>query len=173
VFGANAFRPFIDTVVRNCPNGAIDFTDVGNFGGFVRILGALDFELQTAQTGQATYGFQGAPPSSFDVDIVTVGTGNNSSLQRSTQPRQLPAGSAAFPALIGPTDITSGLFFPTANQVALAAAAVEKLRVDNDATAGNTGLLLWDVDAGTLKRVKVAPGNALPGAGAKFLVVDA
>lgn len=151
VFGTSAFRPHIVTSVRNCPNGAIDFTNVGNLGGFIQILGAIDSALQTAQTGQATYGFQGTVPTSFDVLVNIFGVGNNFAVNQSTQPILFPDGSASFPSITNTGDIDTGMYFAADDQIGWACGGTGRLLlngaifspVTNDGTALGSGSLAF------------------------------
>lgn len=127
VFGASAFYPFIQCAVRNCPKGVVDFTNVGNLGGVIQINGALDLVLQTAQTGETTFGFQGSVPSSFRVNIYTTGVGSAYAVNQMPAPEQHFSGAANFPSIVGRTDITSGLFFGV-NFAALSGGGEEAIR---------------------------------------------
>lgn len=56
--------------------------------------------------------------------------------------------------------------------VKLAVQSVENLRVDGDATAGNTRLLVYDVNSTSLQRVKVGANGTGPGGTGRALYID-
>ena len=66
------------------------------------------------------------------------------------------------------TDEDTGLGWAGADRLSLIAGAVEGMRIDKDVTAGNTRLLLYDVDNATLERVTVGIADS-GGAGYKVL----
>jgi len=80
----------------------------------------------------------------------------------------VPDGSAASPSWGFETDGNSGIFLAAANAVGVSADGVEAVRVDANATAGNTRFMLYDVDNGTLERVSVGAADS-GGAGFKVL----
>lgn len=63
---------------------------------------------------------------------------------------------------------SGAITFAPGNNTTTAAAA----KVDNNATAGNTRLLVWDVDTGALQRVKVGANNSGPGGSGRALYID-
>jgi parallel beta-helix repeat protein len=68
-------------------------------------------------------------------------------------------GSASAPSIVRRAQVTTGLFF-AASRLSAAIAGVETMRVDNDATAGNTRLMLWDVDANAMVRVSTGADDS-------------
>lgn len=77
------------------------------------------------------------------------------------------AGSAGTPSARLNSNNT-GLFSDVAGAVQLSASGVESVRADDDATAGNTRLMIYDVDNATLERVTVGAADS-GGAGFKVL----
>jgi hypothetical protein len=67
-------------------------------------------------------------------------------------------------------DLTTGFGRGGANKASMYSGGVKVGEFDNDATAGNTRFLLYDVDAGTLKRVSVGAADS-GGSGYKVLRV--
>jgi hypothetical protein len=128
VFTSSAFYPTIYANVVNCPKGMIDFTDVGNLGGVVNIFGHLDAAIQTAATGETTYGFQGSVPSTFLVSVYGAGFGNNAAAHQVPAPLSFVDGTAGFPSIRQRTDITTGFFFAS-NKVGASVAGTEKLGI--------------------------------------------
>lgn len=127
IFGPNAYYPYIQCAVRNCPKGVVDFASVGNLGGVIALNGAIEAALQTPNTGETTFGFQGAVPSSFRVNIYCAGVGSNYAVNQMPAPQQFVQGSAAFPSVVGIGGITSGLFFGV-NFAALSGGGEEAIR---------------------------------------------
>jgi hypothetical protein len=66
----------------------------------------------------------------------------------------------------------ASLFVPVSNTIGLKIGSAEKLRVDTDATAGFTALLVYDVNAAALARVKVGANNTGPGGSGRALYLD-
>lgn len=130
-FGPNAWYPMIIANVVNCPKGAIDFTNVGNLGGYIVIFGHLDAAIQTGATGESTYGFQGSVPSSFSVNVRIVGVGNNYSAQQLPESVSFADGNASFPSIRRASDITTGMFFAS-NKVGIAVGGAEIFKVGPD-----------------------------------------
>ena len=63
----------------------------------------------------------------------------------------LPAGSASTPALQGPSDTNTGLFFPAADTIAFAEGGTEVLRIDSSGRVGigtSSPSQILDVQAG-------------------------
>ena len=58
------------------------------------------------------------------------------------------------------TDLDTGLGWAGADLLSLIAGGAEGMRVDLDATAGNTRLLVYDVDNATLERVSVGAADS-------------
>lgn len=79
-------------------------------------------------------------------------------------------GSATAPSHTFTGRTNQGLYSAGANTVGLAAGGEDGIRVDNDATAGNTRLLVFDVDNNTVRRVSVGVADS-GGAGFKLLRV--
>lgn len=100
-------------------------------------------------------------------NIGAAGANRPATIEVATKVK-LPAGSAAAPSVAYNADTANGLFFPAIGQVGLAALGVEALRVDGSAVAGNTRLLVYDVDNATLERVTVGAADS-GGAGFKLL----
>lgn len=175
VFGTGAYRPHIVTTVRNCPNGAIDFTNVGNLGGFINILGALDASLLTANTGQATYGFQGAIPSTFWINLDVKGTGNAFAINNMPSPQSFADGSVGFPSVRRAGDITTGIFFAV-QKVGFSTAGVERMAVLNtkldiavpiefapgaSVTPTNNGDVVFELTSNTQLKVKAKGSDGI------------
>jgi hypothetical protein len=169
VFGTSAYRPYIVANVRNCPKGMIDFTNVGNIGGTVIVQGALDAALQTAATGQTTYGFQGTVPSSFLAHVYSEGVGNNAALMHFPAgiPVNFADGSAAFPGLSFGNSITTGMF-RASNKLGFSVGGTEVFtlgpdycasprRASTPATAWFEGMRYYDT---TLHKERVFNGTA-------------
>jgi hypothetical protein len=76
------------------------------------------------------------------------------------------AGSAAIYFEGGGVD--TGIFCPGSDQVSVTANGTERIRVDATSTAGQTALLLYDVDNATLERVTVGAADS-GGSGYKVL----
>ena len=78
--------------------------------------------------------------------------------------------SATTPVYVFNGDNDTGIGRADADQLSLIAGGAEGVRVDTDSTAGNTRLLVYDVDSGALVRVSVgAPDSG--GTGYKVLRV--
>lgn len=127
-FGANSARPFILTAVRNCPGGAIDFTNLGNDIGYIVIIANLDVPLQAA----GTKGFLGVPPGS--VNFVLQSTGYSDAGLANIQRSQTTAvaGTESFPAFVSVKSPATGLFFPNEHHAAISAFGTEAIRVMRD-----------------------------------------
>ena len=63
-------------------------------------------------------------------------------------------------------DGTPGFF------VVRTSAGDDVLKMDTDDTAGNTRMLIYDVDSGSLERVKVGSNNSGPGGSGRALYID-
>jgi hypothetical protein len=85
-----------------------------------------------------------------------------------TLPWQGPAGSAGTPAFSFSGDPNTGVYNVGADQLGLAAGGALAVQVDANATAGNTRLLVYDVDNATLERVSVGAADS-GGTGFKVL----
>lgn len=94
------------------------------------------------------------------VAVTSVDLGNTTD---NTQVR-IPDGLAATPALSFTNDLDTGIYRSAANSARGAAGAADAFGWDNNNTAGNTRLMIYDVDNGTLERVSVgAAGSGGPG----------
>lgn len=82
----------------------------------------------------------------------------------------VPDGSAATPSLAFNSSTDCGLFRGAVGTVSVAAAGAEVARFDNGASAGETRFMLYDITAGTLKRVCVGADDS-GGTGYKVLRV--
>lgn len=80
----------------------------------------------------------------------------------------LAVGSATLPGLAGNTDTDTGFHWPGSNQLLVVAGAGAAARFDASTTAGDTRLLVYDVDNATLERVTVGAADS-GGAGFKVL----
>lgn len=80
----------------------------------------------------------------------------------------ITGGSTAAPGGSFSADPDTGISNPVANAMGVSAAGVEVARFDNNATAGNTRFMLYDVDNGTLERVSVGAADS-GGTGFKLL----
>jgi len=79
------------------------------------------------------------------------------------------AGNASVPGIRGNNDADTGLIMAdTIGQMAITCAGTIRFRLDNDATAGNTSMLLYDVDGAALVRVSVGADDS-GGSGYKVL----
>ena len=76
-------------------------------------------------------------------------------------------GTASAPSVARRGQVNTGLFF-AASRLGVSIATVETLRVDNDSTAGNTRMMVFDVDNNALERVSVGAADS-GGAGFKVL----
>lgn len=79
------YYPTIIASMENIANGFVNFSNVGNFGGTVRISGYIDTFLQTGTTSQETFGYKGTIPSSFYTDLYFSGANSNSTSSQNPQ----------------------------------------------------------------------------------------
>lgn len=133
VFGTNAHRPYIKASIRNCPKGVIDFTNLPTTrGGSIELYGTLDPELLSGVTGESTYGYQGTPPTNFDLNIrVFGGVDNAYSIRTLNSEAGFVDGSAAFPSVARISDRTLGMFFE-ANKIGFAVGGTERFSIGSD-----------------------------------------
>ena len=80
----------------------------------------------------------------------------------------LAVGSTASAAIQPGGDANTGIIFPAADQCGITAGGSENFRVDNNSTAGNVRIFVYDVDNATLERVSVGIADS-GGTGFKVL----
>ncbi|APY13157.1 hypothetical protein GJU93_05880 [Brucella sp. 10RB9212] len=131
-FGTGAARPFIVTAVRNCPGGAIDFTDLGNDVGRIVMNANLDAPLQSVATGVTTHGYVGAAPSNVNFSLSSTGYDDAGLANISRAALTTVAGTASFPAYVSNLSPATGMFFPNQYHVGLSAYGTEALRIMRD-----------------------------------------
>lgn len=124
-------------------------------------IGSTQIGLYLAAGGRLGFGINGGNAFNIDAGKVFLNAGNCPTLMNET-----PSGTN--PVFTYYSDTDSGLGIQAANKPCLISSGAEKLRVDNDLTAGNTALLIYDVDNATVERVSVGAADS-GGAGFKVL----
>lgn len=142
---------------NNQGNGNFYLSQIGTGGNNTEI-DAYDWTFnQPAITNLLT--FKGARPG---FNLESTGAGGNTITQKNVSEVSATARAVSF------TDGITDLFEFGTSQMVFRTATSERIRVDNTATAGQTALLLWDVDNATLERVTVGAADS-GGAGYKVL----
>ncbi len=146
-------------------------------------VGALTGNADTATTISDPLilgnGSNTAPTYSFSSDTDTGmyddGAGQISFTSNGTETFRLKAnlkavqdGSAAVVNFAVGNEGSTGIFQPNGNEIGFSCSGVETARLDDDATATNTRLLIWDVDNATMERVSVGAADT-GGSGFKVL----
>jgi hypothetical protein len=142
-------------------------------------------QMLVAVPTRALDGSAGAPAYSFNSDndngFYYIGTNSfgvsvggtlrltySTTAFTATLPWLAPAGNAGAPSHSFSGDPDTGIFSQAANALGLAAGGAEGARIDLSAVAGNTRLLVYDVDNATLERVTVGAADS-GGTGFKVL----
>ena len=80
----------------------------------------------------------------------------------------MPAGTTLAPSFTFATDLNTGILNPAADTIAVSTGNSISFQIDKTATAGFTRMLIYDIDNGTLERVRVGAADS-GGAGYKVL----
>ena len=144
----------------NATNVGISYWGDGYLTFFTEGEGKTSVVPAAIADGMGRTGTNGALLFEADVDIIMGPSGRV----------QVQPGTASIPGIMF-SDTGRGLFSPTNNQISVATNSNEVARFDNSAAAGETRFMLWDVTAGTLKRVKVGAIDS-GGTGLRALAVD-